>query len=50
MEKLKSAVIGLGRMGAEPSKRLEGKVPAGWLPISHAEAILSIERLKLEAI
>ncbi|MCW7493152.1 Gfo/Idh/MocA family protein [Leptospira soteropolitanensis] len=47
---MRSAVIGLGRMGAEPSSRLEGKVPAGWLPISHLEAIQSICDLTLEAI
>lgn len=50
MEKLKAAVVGLGRMGGEPSTRLEGKVPNGWLPISHAEAILNTPNLKLEAI
>lgn len=37
-------------MGAEPSKRLEGKVPDGWLPISHAEAIQHISGLNLCAL
>jgi len=36
-------------MGAEPSSRLEGKIPAGWLPLSHAEAINAIEQLVLTA-
>ncbi|RYZ23485.1 MAG: Gfo/Idh/MocA family oxidoreductase [Chitinophagaceae bacterium] len=36
---LTAGIIGLGRMGAEPSERLLGRVPAGWLPISHLEAV-----------
>jgi predicted dehydrogenase len=48
--KLKAAVIGLGRMGAEPSVRMQGQVPDGWLPISHAEAIISLPQLQLVAI
>ncbi len=47
MERLKAAVIGMGRMGAEPSIRLEGKAPSGWLPISHVESILKIPHLDL---
>jgi len=47
LERIKAAVIGMGRMGAEPSKRLEGKVPHGWLPISHVESILAIPSLEL---
>lgn len=50
MKKFKAAVIGLGRMGAEPSSRLEGKIPNGWLPISHVEAILSTPGLELVAL
>lgn len=50
MEKLTAAVIGLGRMGAEPSERLKGKVPKGWLPISHIESIISNSKLQLEAV
>ena len=50
MIKFKAAVIGLGRMGAEPSSRLEGKIPNGWLPISHVEAILSTPGLELVAL
>ncbi|WP_343583692.1 Gfo/Idh/MocA family oxidoreductase [Herbaspirillum sp.] len=47
---LKTAIIGCGRMGAEPSARLSGKVPAGWLPVSHAESILQVPSLKLSAL
>lgn len=50
MSKTSAVVIGLGRMGAEPSQRLEGKIPAGWLPISHAEAIVSNPKLELVAL
>ena len=47
---MKAAVIGLGRMGAEPSVRLANKIPEGWLPISHVEAIKSLSELELSAI
>lgn len=47
---LKAAVIGLGRMGAEPSTRFEGKIPDGWLPISHAEALIATEGIELVAL
>jgi scyllo-inositol 2-dehydrogenase (NAD+) len=49
MEKLKVAVIGLGRMGAEVSQRLEGKIPNGWLPISHVESAISIPQFEVVA-
>ncbi len=47
---LKVGLIGLGRMGAEPSERFVGQVPPGWLPLSHAEAILSNEGLELSGL
>ena len=47
---LTAAVIGCGRMGARPSNRLQGAIPAGWLPISHTESIISSEQLKLIAL
>jgi scyllo-inositol 2-dehydrogenase (NAD+) len=50
LERLKAAVIGLGRMGGEPSSRLAGKVPFGWLPISHVESILETPSLILSGI
>lgn len=42
MEGLKVLVIGCGRIGAEPSTRLMGELPHGWLPISHLESWLSL--------
>jgi predicted dehydrogenase len=47
---LKAAVIGCGRMGAEPSMRLAGKVPQGWLPISHAESFVESSNFDLVAL
>ncbi|MES2284292.1 MAG: Gfo/Idh/MocA family oxidoreductase [Bacteroidota bacterium] len=47
---LKTAIIGLGRMGAEPTSRLAGLLPIGWDPISHAESIKSINDLELTAL
>lgn len=47
---LNVALIGAGRIGAEPSDRLKGILPQGWLPLSHAEAIISNPHLKLVAI
>ncbi|MGG2383218.1 hypothetical protein, partial [Salmonella enterica] len=44
------AIIGTGRIGAESSKRFIGLIPDGYLPISHAESIKSIDRLELVAI
>lgn len=44
---MRAAVVGLGRMGAEPSSRLEGKIPEGWLPISHIESIITTDGLDL---
>lgn len=40
---LKSGVVGCGRMGAESSERLYGRISSGWLPISHAESLLHCE-------
>lgn len=47
---LKAAVIGCGRMGAEPSVRLEGKMPAGWSPISHIESFIQAKDVELVAL
>ena len=38
---MKAAVIGCGRMGAGPSSRLAGRLPQGWLPHSHVEALIA---------
>lgn len=50
MVKLKAAVIGLGRMGAEPSVRLKNILPEGWLPVSHAESLLAQKNIELVAL
>lgn len=47
---LRAAVIGCGRMGAEPSVRLEGKMPAGWSPISHIESFIQAKDAELVAL
>ena len=49
MEKLKAAVIGLGKMGAEPSTRLKGKIPKGWLPISHLESVIFKFKIRIKS-
>jgi scyllo-inositol 2-dehydrogenase (NAD+) len=46
---LTAAVVGCGRMGAEPSERLAGSIPAGWLPISHAECLQLLPGVRLSA-
>jgi scyllo-inositol 2-dehydrogenase (NAD+) len=40
---VRAAVIGCGRIGGEPSLRLSGQLPPGWLPVSHIEAVLEIK-------
>src|SRR5262245_2682420 len=47
---MKAATIGCGRMGAQPSARAEGTVPAGWLPLSHVEALLAVPGTTVEAL
>lgn len=48
--KLKAAIIGLGRMGAEPTSRFNGRLPYGWDPVSHAESIKLTDDLELSAL
>ena len=50
VNQVKTSLIGLGRMGAEPSKRLESSVPSGWLPISHLETIIKNKNCLLKGI
>jgi predicted dehydrogenase len=47
---LTAAVIGCGRMGAEPSERLQGVLPAGWLPLAHAECLQRVDGVRLVAL
>ena len=50
MGRLKAGLVGLGRMGAQSSKRLQAVLPNGWLPISHIENINENEFLQLTSI
>lgn len=50
MDVLNAVVVGCGRMGAEPSSRLQGLAQAGWLPISHAECVQAVDGLALAAL
>jgi scyllo-inositol 2-dehydrogenase (NAD+) len=43
------AVIGCGRMGARTSEALRSNLPNGWLPLNHAEAVVSVPGLRLVA-
>jgi predicted dehydrogenase len=48
--KVTVGLVGCGRMGAKTPERVRQSVPKGWLPLSHAEAINSIEELELIAV
>lgn len=50
MEKLASAVIGCGRMGAFTSESVRQYAPKFYFPLSHAEAIKAHPRLELVAM
>lgn len=50
MEKIKSAVVGCGRMGAFPSELMKKYGPDCWFPLSHIEALIELENTSLEAI
>lgn len=43
-------LIGCGRMGVFTSERTRAEIPAGWLPLSHAEAIRSLPGFELAAL
>lgn len=47
---LRAALIGCGRIGAHTPERLRQTIPAGWLPVSHAEAMLANPGLELVAV
>ncbi|MGD2187827.1 MAG: Gfo/Idh/MocA family oxidoreductase [Desulfobacterales bacterium] len=49
-DKLTAGIIGCGRMGVRTPDRVRQSVPEGWLPLSHAEAIKSINDLELVAL
>jgi scyllo-inositol 2-dehydrogenase (NAD+) len=48
--KLRAAVIGCGRMGGITTDRTRSMLPSIWFPLSHAEAINSIQDIELVAV
>jgi len=50
MEKIRSAVIGCGRMGAFTSDTMKKYGPKCWFPLSHIEALKELKSVSLEAI
>lgn len=48
--RLRVGLVGAGRMGARTDDKTRAIVPAGWLPLSHAEAIEADQQLELVAI
>jgi len=50
MEKIISAVIGCGRMGAFPSQRIKKYGPKCWFPLGHIESLKEFSDIFLEAI
>jgi len=48
--KLKVAVIGCGRMGARDSQTMADRLPPGWLPLAHSEAVHTNSKMILSAI
>ena len=49
-DKLTVGLIGCGRMGAKTAESVRQSVPKGWLPLSHLEAIKSMDDLELVAL
>ena len=50
MEKIRSAVIGCGRMGAFSSELMLKSGPSCWFPLSHIEALMGFDVISIEAI
>jgi predicted dehydrogenase len=50
MKKIKSAVIGCGRMGAFTSDSVKNYTPKCWLPLSHVEALISCPQTFLASV
>ena len=50
MEKIRSAVIGCGRMGAFTSETVKKYSPKCWFPLSHIEALICCPDTLLESI
>ncbi|WP_319245045.1 Gfo/Idh/MocA family oxidoreductase [uncultured Propionivibrio sp.] len=49
-ERIRSAVIGCGRMGAVTSEAMRRFAPPAWMPLSHAEAVLAQPCLELVGV
>ncbi len=49
-EPLRAALIGCGRIGANTSEQLRRALPPGWIPLSHAEALASLDPFELVAV
>ncbi|MBD3165212.1 hypothetical protein GF324_01295 [bacterium] len=47
---LRAAVIGCGRMGVFTSEKVQRTAPAGWMPLSHADALDSLDAYELVAL
>ena len=47
---LRVALVGCGRIGTRTSDHLRKTTPAGWMPVSHAEAIKCNKNLELVAL
>jgi predicted dehydrogenase len=50
MKPLKVALVGCGRMGSFTRPELRQSLPPGWLPLSHAEAIVATPGLQLDSV
>jgi len=49
-DKLSVGLIGCGRIGSRTDEALRNRLPEGWLPLNHAEAIQSMPELSLTAV
>lgn len=47
---LRVALVGCGRMGCSTTENVYNTAPPGWLPLSHADAIRTIDNLELIAL
>lgn len=49
-QNLRAGLIGCGRIGSYTSEKLKKSLPKGWLPLNHADAIISVKGLSLDAL
>lgn len=49
MRQYKAALIGCGRIGSDTRPELAARLPKGWLPLSHADAMSALPTLALMA-